>query len=237
MLLLRINNLKYVMRYEVKINSVKTIEELVGAWTSADFIELLKRFDYEDAGKVHQNELKDYLFMAIADFEPTDAAAIVLDYKLSDVLNEGQIVNLSHEMMREKVSENYSDIYIHKVLFSVNQLLYKAYNGKFPNCKATVVEFDMKAEQDNATEITKELVLKALGNSLSGSNLVIRLFKEPLDSNESFPEAEGIIWDLQSKGNAQYSMTTSEKWLTKTDLENLEYECNVEAFSDNSEVE
>ena len=52
--------------------------------------------------------------MAIADFEPTDAAAIVLDYKLSEVLAEGQIHNLSHEMLREKVSENYSDIFIHK---------------------------------------------------------------------------------------------------------------------------
>jgi hypothetical protein len=225
------------MKYLVKINSVKTIEELDGAWTNADFIELLKRFDYEDAGKINNNELKDYLFMAIADFEPTDAAAILLEYKLSEVLNEGQTLNLSHEMMREKVSENYSDIYIHKVLFSVNQLLYKAYNGKFPNCKANIVEFEMKAEQDDATEITKELVLKALGNSLSDSNLIIRLFKEPLDGNVSFPEAEGIIWDLQRKGNSQYSMTTSEKWLTKTDFENLEYECSVEPFPDNSEEE
>lgn len=225
------------MKYRVKINSVKTIEELDGAWTNADFIELLKRFDYEDAGKINQNELKDYLFMAIADFEPTDAAAIVLDYKLSDVLNEGQIVNLSHEMMREKVSENYSDIYIHKVLFSVNQLLYKAYNGKFPNCKANIVEFEMKAEQDYASEITKELVLKAFGTGLSESNLIIRLFKEPLDGNASFPEAEGIIWDLQNKGNFQYSMTTSAKWLGKDDFENLEYECTAEPFSDNSEEE
>jgi hypothetical protein len=29
--------------------------------------------------------------MAITDFEPNEAAAIVLDYKLSDSLNEGQI--------------------------------------------------------------------------------------------------------------------------------------------------
>lgn len=175
--------------------------------------------------------------MAIADFEPTDAAAIVLDYKLSDVLNEGQIVNLSHEMMREKVSENYSDIYIHKLLFNVNQLLYKAYNGKFPNCKANVVEFEMRDEKDEASEITKELVLKALGTSLSESNLIIRLFKKPLDGNASFPEAEGIIWDLQNKGNFQYSMTTSAKWLSKDDFENLEYECMAEPFTDNSEEE
>ncbi len=95
----------------------------------------------------------------------------------------------------------------------------------------------MKAEQDDASEITKELVLKAFGTGLSESNLIIRLFKEPLDGNASFPEAEGIIWDLQNKGNFQYSMTTSAKWLGKDDFENLEYECTAEPFSDNSEEE
>jgi hypothetical protein len=33
----------------------------------------------------------ELLSMAITDFEPNEAAAIVLDYKLSDSLNEGQI--------------------------------------------------------------------------------------------------------------------------------------------------
>ncbi len=215
------------MNYFVKINSVKTIDELQDAWSNADFIELLKRFDYDDAEKLNPNELKDYLFMAIADFDPTDAATLLLDYKLSEVLAEGQIDNLSHEMLREKVSENYSDIFIHKTLFNINQLLFKAYNGKFPNTKANIVEFEMKEEQSDETEITKEIVLKALRIGLSESNLINRLFKEQLESDAPFPEAEGIIWDLQIKGNFQYLMTTSEKWLHKEDFTNLEYECNV----------
>lgn len=223
------------MKYLVKINSVKAIDELVGAWSNDDFIELLQRFDYADAGKLKPTELKDYLFMAIADFEPNEAATIVLDYKLSEVLAEGQIDNLSHEMLREKVSENYSDIYIHHILFSINQLLYKAYNGKFPNSKATVVEFEMRNEPDEETEPTKEMVLKALRIGLSDSNLINRLFKEQLEDDSSFPEAEGIIWDLQSKGNFRYLITTSEKWLSKDDFINLEFECDITPAREQSE--
>jgi len=225
------------MKYSVKINSVKTIDEIENSWNNDDFRELLKRFDYADSDIIKPNELKEYLFMAISDFEPDEAAAIVLDYKLSEELTEGQIENLSHEMMREKVSENYSDIYIHKLLFNINQLLYKAYNGKFPAAKATVIEFEMREEPDEKTEITKELVLKALGAGLLEKNLITRLFKEQLDGNVSFAEAEGIIWDLYDKGGSQYEMTTSEKWLTKLDIKNMEFECTVTPFTEKVEKE
>ena len=225
------------MKYSVKINSVKTIDEIENSWNNDDFRELLKRFDYADGDKLKPNELKEYLFMAISDFEPNEAAAIVLDYKLSEELTEGQIENLSHEMTREKVSENYSDIYIHKLLFNINQLLYKAYNGKFPAAKATVVELEMREESDEKTEITKELVLKALSAGLSEKNLITRLFKEQLDGNVPFAEVEGIIWDLYHMGDSQYAMTTSEKWLTKLDIKNFEFECTVTPFTEKVEKE
>ena len=222
------------MKYQVKINSVKTVDELEEAWNNTDFKALLEKFGYPDAAKINQNELKDYLFMAITDFEPIEAAAILLDYKLSEVLTGGQIDHLSREIMREKVAEKYSDIYIHKILFNINQLLYKAFNGKFPYTKANVVEFEMRAEHEEETELTKEAVLKALSLSLSESSLLNRLFKEQLEGKAAFPEAEGIIWDLQNKGNAKYLMITSEKWLKKDDFENLEYECNLIPFIEKS---
>ncbi len=223
------------MKYSLKINTIRTVDELEGSWNNADFAALLTKFDYADADKLNQDELKDFLFMAISDFEPEEAATIVLDYKLSEVLTEGQIHNLSHEMQREKVSENYSDISIHRILFDVNQLLYKAYNGKFPKAKANVIDFEMQAEQGEETEITKELVLQAFSIGLSKRNLINRLFKEQLEGKVAFPEAEGILWDLGNKGNAQYSVTTSEKWLSKEDFKNLEFECNVTPFVDKSE--
>lgn len=223
------------MHYTVKINSVKTVDELEDSWNNADFTELLKIFDYAEAENLKQNELRDYLFMAISDFEPTEAARLTLEYKLSEELTEGQIDNLSHEMLREKVSENYSDINLHKTLFAVNQLLYKAYNGKFPATKATIVDLELKGEDE--TEVSNELVLKALRTGLSESNLINRLFKEQLDGDTAFPEAEGIIWDLQNKGNSQYLLTTSEKWLKKDEFENMEFESVVIPYVEKTEAE
>lgn len=225
------------MKYNLKISTIRTVDELVGSWNDADFMALLTKFDYEDAGKLKKNELKEYLFMAITDFEPEEAAKIVLDYKLSEVLTEGQIDNLSHEMQREKVSENYSDISIHKILFDVNQLLYKAYNGKFPNAKANIIDFEMRAEPGDETEVTKELVLEAFNIGLSDRNLINRLFTEQLEGKVPFPEAEGILWILENRGNDKYSVTTSEKWINNEDFKNLEFECDVTPFVGNLEEE
>lgn len=223
------------MKYTVKITSVKSIDELEGSWNNDDFTALLKKFDFEEADKIKQNELRDYLFMAISDFEPNEAARLILEYKLSEVLSDGQIDNLSHEMMREKISENYSDINLHKTFFSINQLLYKAYNGKFPSTKATVVDFEMKGEDE--TELSKEMILMALKPGLTESNLLNRLLKEQLDGIAPFPEAEGIIWDLHSKGNSLYRIITSEKWLKNDDFENMEFESAIIPYVEKTEQE
>jgi hypothetical protein len=225
------------MKYLIKINEIKSIDELEGSWNHDDYIELLKRFDYPDAGKLKTSELVEYLFMAIADFDPPEAAAIVLDYKLSDVLAEGQIDNISHEMLREKVSENYSDIALHKGLFEVNQLLYKAYNGKFPHTKANVLSFSMKQTSGDELEISKEIVLQAINLGLSDNNLINRLFSEQLDGNAPFPEAESIIWELHHHGNQNYSITTSEKWISPDEFTSEEFESTVLLYDENAEAE
>lgn len=225
------------MKYSVKINSVKTVEELLGSWSDDDYKELLKRFEYPDADKLKPQELKEYLSMAVADFEPNEAAAILLEYKLSDTLAEGQIDNISHEMLREKVAENYSDIFIHRTLFNINQLLYKAFNGKFPNTKAVLLTFELQPEDDQENEITKEVVLKALKSGLSDNNLIIRLFEDQLEGKAPFPEAEGIVWELESKSDNQYVLTTSEKWLKEEDFEKLEFEATVIPYEGEGEEE
>ncbi len=114
-------------------------------------------------------------------------------------------------------------------------MLYKAYNGKFPYTSANVVEFEMRPEQDEETELTKETVLKALSISLSERSLLNRLLKEQTEGKVAFPEAEGIVWELQNKGNYQYLTITSEKWLNKDDFEKREYECTVVPFIEESE--
>ena len=223
------------MKYLVKINDVKSTDELEGAWKNDDFKELLARFEFPNTEQIKPTELKDYLFMAISEYEPGEAAAILLDYKLSDILAEGQIDNLSHEMLRVKVSENYTDIFLHQDLFNINQLLYEAYNGKFPQARVNIVQFEITDGHNAPVEITKETALKALSQGLSENNLLNRLFNDQLEGRAPFPEAEGIVWDLQHKGNTGYSITISEKWLTKTEFTSEEYECTVRPFEDQDE--
>jgi hypothetical protein len=223
------------MKYLVKIIDIKSTDELEGAWSNDDFKELLVRFEFPDAEQIKPPELKEYLFMAISDYEPGEAAAILLDYKLSDRLVEGQIDNLSHEMLRVKVSENYTDIRLHHDLFNINQLLYKAYNGKFPQTWVNIVQFEIADKHNAPVEMTKETALKALSQGLSENNLMNRLLGDQLEGQAPFPEAEGIVWDLQNKGNNNYSITISEKWLAKNEFTNREYECTVKPFEDKDE--
>jgi predicted RNase H-like nuclease len=87
--------------------------------------------------------------MAITDFEPNEAAAIVLDYKLSDSLNEGQI-QISNDMLIDKISEEYPEIAMQSFI-SYQSTAFKAYNGNFQT-KATVMEFSVMPSKEDATK-------------------------------------------------------------------------------------
>jgi hypothetical protein len=224
------------MNYTVTINDIKKIDELPNSWSDTDYKALLEKFNYPDAGQLKPHELQEYLFMAIADFEPEEAAAIMLEYKFSDELEAGQIDNLSHEMMREKIAENYSDISLHKGLFEVNLLLYKAYNGKFPLTQANSISFEINTEEENETEITKEIAIKALSAGLKDSNLIHRLFETQLHGKATFPEAEYMLWELLGKGEQQYEAITSEKWIQKEDFTSSEFKATILFFEEEEEL-
>ena len=213
------------MNYQITIKSVDNVNEIEGYWTIEDYVKLLGKFDFPDASTVEKQNLPELLSMAISDFEPNEAAAIVLEYKLSEDLNEGQIQQISNDMLLDKVCEEYPEIGLHADLFHINQLLYKAYNGKFPNAKATIIGFSMMPlEGKNDKELTRENVLKLLNNGLSESNLIKRLFDQAMNENAVFPEAEDVIWDLTTMDNANYILTTSEYWLSKEDIIASEFE-------------
>ncbi|SHL18372.1 hypothetical protein [Flavobacterium xanthum] len=213
------------MNYQITIKKAYTVDEIEDYWTSDDYIKLLEKFDYPDAGDSDPATLKELLFMAISDFEPKDAAVIALEYKLSENLNEGQIQQVSNDMLLDKVCEEYPEIGLHATLFHVNQLLFKAYNGTFPNAKATIIECSfVPLEEESEIELTKENILKLLNNGLSGSNLIKRLFDLPMTENLPFPEAEDILWEVRSTDNSNFTIITSEYWLSKEDIIASEFE-------------
>ena len=219
------------MKYAIKIHKISTVDELPDAWNSEDYKQLLERFDFSDAEGSDINELKELLFMAIADLEPNEAAAIVLDYKLADELNENQIEQLSHEMLLDKISEEYPEIHLHSQLFNVNQLLYKAFNGKFPNTKATIIDFEIKPLGNADKTITEEIVLKCFAQNVDSHNVANRLFGNQLKAEETFDEAKHIIWNLQKK-DENYRMITSDYWMGKDEFLSDEFEAVIEFFEE-----
>ena len=217
------------MKYQITINRANTIDEIEEYWTNDDYVKLLAKFDYPDADGSDRATLKELLFMAISDFEPKDAAVIMLEYKLAEDLNDGQIHQISNDMLLDKVCEEYPEIRLHSTLFHINQLLFKAYNGKFPNAKATILECSFELiEGENENALTKENILKLLNNGLSDSNLIKRLFDHAMNENAPFPEAEDVLWDVTTTDNVNFKITTSEYWLSKDDVNSSQYEAVLE---------
>ena len=216
------------MNYQVAIKNIDTVNEVEGYWSDADFVALLQKFNYPDGTTAEKSTLPELLEMAISDYEPNEAAQIVLEYKLGDQLSEGQIEQISNNMLIDKVCEEYPEIHMQGRLFHVNQLLFKAYNGKFPNAKASVVHFSMTPTNGEAQKLTAENILKLLNNGLSDRNLIKRLFENQMSQNIPFPEAEGIVWELDTKDDVNYSLITSENWINKEDITESEFEAVLE---------
>jgi len=219
------------MEIKVKIIELKTVNELDFYWTNKDYLNLLKEFDYPDVEKIKENEILEYLFMAISDFEPANAAEILLKYKMSDKLNDGQIQNLSHEMLIDKVAEHYVEPAFHFDLFNINQFLRKAYNGRFPDTEATVITASFQGVNLDS-EITKEILIKSLCYGLKKSNLIVRLFADQIEGTEPFDDAGKVIWDYRKSSENTMEIITSKNWIDKEDFEQMEFETDVIFFDE-----
>ena len=220
------------MNYQVVIENIDTVNEVEGYWSDEDFVQLLEKFNYPDGATAEKSSLPELLEMAISDYEPNEAAEIVLKYKLGEELNAGQIEQISHNMLIDKVCEEYPEIHMQGTLFHVNQLLFKAYNGKFPNAKASIVHFSITPADGAPQKLTAENVLKLLNNGLSDRNLIKRLFETQISQNIPFPEAGGIVWELTTEDDVNYNLITSENWINKEDITEYEFESVLEEIED-----
>ena len=205
------------MKFTIKLHRIKSVEKIEGYWQKEDYINLLELFGFDDAASLDETEILEMLYMAISDFEPDEAAEIVLSYKLKDVLREGQIQNLSYEMLEDKVAEEYQDISLHYPLFNINKLLYDAYNGKFPKTLASVIDIELVF--NGSVPISKEVILRTLSDLLSSKSLLKRMFHDQLDSEHEFTDAQSIIWELKALEGGKYQVISSDYWLNREDFE------------------
>jgi len=215
------------MKIKVKISGIKYVKEIESFWTHKDFINLLKAFDFEEVDGVPTEELKEMLYMAITDFEPEEAAMKLLEYKLGGQLNKGQIQSLSYEMMEDKVAEEYPEPELHFDLFNISQLLFKAFNGTFPNTEASIIGIEIDKEDLGALEMTEEIMTKLVSGCLTEKSIIKRLYSEQIEGKVPFDDASKFIWTLTKMNDSKYELITSRYWIEKEDIIETEYESNI----------
>ncbi len=223
--------------YKVEISNFQTILTLPNYWTNQKYKDLLGVMEYGDISEIPDAELKDMCYMDIADNEPEESARLILGYVFSDRLNSGQIDNLSNEMREEKMWEEYAEIGYHEDFFNTGQILYDAFNGKFPHPEA--VKFQIKITSDKLKDlliddkITEAALIRLLAHGMSENTLINRLFTEQLNS-ETFIEAENIIWqmntEIQSDTSALVTVISSKYF-----FQDLKYVEGFEAETHNDE--
>ena len=206
--------------FTVERLSFQHLAALPTAWQAPDYLALLKLLDYERPETIAPAELREMTQLALTDLEPAAAAAVVLGYLMQDELKASQIDQLAHQMQTEKLWEENPNFALHQGFFNATQLLYDAYNGKFPHPQA--VEFKVKLTAADPTDLAAldaepaAALLRLLAPGLAGSALLHRLFGKQLAGGE-FPEAGAILWQLtpsdQTASSVVYDVISSDYWL------------------------
>ncbi len=212
------------MTYQIAISDIETVSEDPGFWTEARLRALLDAYDVENVEELPASELREYLALVTSDLAPAEAAVVALRQTFTEEeLNEHQIEQIAHDMLLDKVVEEYPDISLHERLWHVNQLLYRAYNGKFPNTKASVILCSITPAEAGGKVFAKADVLRLMSPGLRGHAILPRLYEERMAGKADFPEAESILWRSEALGDGQYRLMTSEYWLSGEDFGTREF--------------
>ncbi|MEO6288184.1 MAG: hypothetical protein ABIN80_03700 [Dyadobacter sp.] len=204
-------------QFKVEVLSFEQIQELPGSWEKNDFVNLLGAMDYTNPDEIKDSELKEMCMMSLTDFEPEEAAKIVLDYTIAGRLTDGQIQNLSHEILTEKLWEEYPELPLHPDLFRSTQLLHDAYNGKFPRTEAIRLTIEIQGDLTVLNDSPEAPILRILAAGMSERSLIHRLFSDQIQGDR-FEEAKDILWQLnlvsRSENSVTYDIVSSAYWLS-----------------------
>ena len=206
--------------FTVERLSFQHLSALPGAWQNADYLALLTALDYDNPEAIAPAELKEMCQLALTDLEPAAAAEVVLGHLFADELKAGQIDQLGHQMQTEKLWEENPGFALHRGFFNATQLLYDAFNGRFPHPQA--VEFKVKVTAAEPADLAvfgaapAVPLLRLLAAGLSGRALLHRLFGEQL-AGGTFAEAPAVLWQIvpgeQTGNSVVFDVISSDYWL------------------------
>lgn len=207
--------------FHVDVLTFSILEEIADVWTGKEFSELLAEMEFGSTDGMGQSELREMCLLALQDFEPEEAAALVLKYRLGDRLSNGQISNIAADMAEEKPWEEYANMALHEQLFNVSSLLYMAFPSIFPEPDAVRATVRIRALHEGGRKmlqcaLNESFLVRLLAAGMDENSVLHRLFDEQL-AGDSFPEAEAIIWTLRAESSTDDSCTveviSSGSWL------------------------
>ena len=224
--------------FTVERLSFSSLTELPDSWQNSDYKALLDKMNYENSADIKEAELKEMCLMSFTDLEPREAAEIVLGYLFPEQLNAGQIDNLAHQMLTEKLWEENPELPLHRGFYQATQLLHDAYNGTFPRTQAVQLQVKCTAANPADLAVFAEApaapLLRLLAPGLPDSALLNRLFSAQLAGPE-FAEAKSIIWQLttvsQDASSVVFDVVSSAYW-----LEEFKYADTYEATTHPDEI-
>ena len=207
-------------KFTVERLTFATLTELPNSWQNKDYKALLEKMNYDNPDSISEAELKEMCLMSFTDLEPREAAEIALGYLFPEELNAGQIENLSHQMLTEKLWEENPELPLHKGFYQATQLLHDAYNGTFPATKA--VEFQVKVTAENPDDLAlfaeapAAPLVRLLAPGLPDNALINRLFSTQV-AGDAFPEAQAMLWQLtpgeKTANSLTFDVVSSAYWL------------------------
>ncbi|MFT4536654.1 MAG: hypothetical protein ACJA1A_002620 [Saprospiraceae bacterium] len=213
--------------------STTKIHRLQDSWSIDDFktiIDLLGgEFDDLDPA-----EIEEYMEMMISDNDVPDSAYEILKYVLGESLNEGQLRNLSNEMEDDKMWEEHPDMAYHKDIFRVNQMLYRAYNGKVPKGEAHVIEMKVKTTDADFLKLLvdkdADAVFRLVMGGSDSHSKVHRLY-DGEEASHYIDDANHILWYIKAHKESEQEViikvTSSAYWLDSYQDEN-QYTVNID---------
>ena len=207
--------------FDVEILKFSNLLEIEGAWKSSDLEALLSEMEFGDTSQMGDSELREMCFMSLQDQEPDEAAYLVLKQVIGSDLKDNQLRNISHEMLNEKLWEEYVDPAFHERLFNVGSVLYAAFPQVFPKPDAVHVSLkvtanDAPSRQSLNLPLTEALVVRILADGMQDNAVLHRLYGEQI-TGKSFPNAEEIVWIVDTQVDGEMGLllnvTGSGYWL------------------------
>ncbi|HEV7380346.1 MAG TPA: hypothetical protein VGN64_11160, partial [Dyadobacter sp.] len=138
-----------------------------------------------------------------------------------------------------KLWEEYPELHLHPDLFRSTQLLYDAYNGKFPRAEAVRFSVEIEGDVSIFDERPAAPLVRILAGGMSDRSLISRLFTDQLEGDK-FEEAKDILWQLnviaKTDTTVTYDIVSSAYWLEEIKYaDSYEAESHADAVSDEDE--